>query len=297
MIYINLFICYVFVTQKWLKNRKLYILANDSINQLNVRVKFMLVQKDFLNKLRDFGLNTYESKIWTALLSRGVSTAGELSDIADVPRSRSYDVLESLEKKGFILVKPGKPIKYIAVKPEEVIERVKNKVKEQTEQQLELIEKLKTEKVLDELNVLHTQGLDLIEPTDLTGAIRGRKNIYHHLATMIKNAKKSITIVTSTDGAIRKRDALSKHLIAANQKGVSIRIASPNNKELKELSKIAEIKQTNLKSRFCIVDSKEILFMLMDDEKVHPSYDIAIWANTEFFASVLDKSFNSFLKK
>ena len=85
----------------------------------------MIVQTDFLNRLRDFGLNSYESKLWVALLSRGISTAGELSDIANVPRSRSYDVLESLEKKGFIVIKIGKPIKYIAVPPEEVLERVK----------------------------------------------------------------------------------------------------------------------------------------------------------------------------
>ena len=63
------------------------------------------IEKKFLNKLKQFGLNSYEAKIWTALLSRGVSTAGELSDISNVPRSRSYDVLESLEKKGFIIMK------------------------------------------------------------------------------------------------------------------------------------------------------------------------------------------------
>ena len=63
----------------------------------------MIVKEEFLSKLRRyFGLNLYEVKIWTALLSRGVSTAGELSDIANVPRSRSYDILESLEKKGFV---------------------------------------------------------------------------------------------------------------------------------------------------------------------------------------------------
>ena len=61
----------------------------------------MIVKDDMLVELRRyFDLNLYEVKLWTALLSRGVSTAGELSDIADVPRSRSYDVLESLEKKG-----------------------------------------------------------------------------------------------------------------------------------------------------------------------------------------------------
>ena len=87
----------------------------------------MIVQKHFLNKLRDFGLNSYEAKLWTALLSRGISTAGELSDIANVPRSRSYDVLESLEKKGFVVMKLGKPIKYIAVSPKEVVEREREK--------------------------------------------------------------------------------------------------------------------------------------------------------------------------
>src|SRR3989338_3408379 len=72
----------------------------------------MLVDQETIKKIKSLGLNTYEAKIWTALLSRGVSTAGELSDIADVPRSRSYDVLESLEKKGFVIMKLGKPIKY-----------------------------------------------------------------------------------------------------------------------------------------------------------------------------------------
>ena len=74
----------------------------------------MLVKDEFLSRLRRyFNLNLYEVKIWTALLSRGVSTAGELSDIANVPRSRSYDVLESLEKKGFIksVEKKGKKTK------------------------------------------------------------------------------------------------------------------------------------------------------------------------------------------
>ncbi|GAG02781.1 unnamed protein product, partial [marine sediment metagenome] len=99
----------------------------------------MIVQKDFLSKLKDFGLNTYESKLWTALLSRGVSTAGELSDIATVPRSRSYDVLESLQRKGFIIMKLGKPIKYIAVPPEEVLERIKKKIKKDSDKQLHVI--------------------------------------------------------------------------------------------------------------------------------------------------------------
>ncbi|MEK6852558.1 MAG: helix-turn-helix domain-containing protein [Nanoarchaeota archaeon] len=54
----------------------------------------MIVREEFLSQLRRiFALNLYEVRVWTALLSRGVSTAGELSDIGNVPRSRTYDIL------------------------------------------------------------------------------------------------------------------------------------------------------------------------------------------------------------
>src|SRR5512137_2145167 len=104
----------------------------------------MIVKDEFLSKLRkSFGLNLYEVKIWAALLSRGVSTAGELSDIANVPRSRSYDILESLEKKGFVIMKLGKPIKYIAVPPQEVVERVKKNMKREADDTQKRLEDLK----------------------------------------------------------------------------------------------------------------------------------------------------------
>src|SRR3989339_870219 len=136
---------------------------------------FMIVKEEFLSKLRRyFSLNLYEVKIWTALLSRGVSTAGELSDIANVPRSRSYDVLESLEKKGFIIMKIAKPIKYMAVPPSEVLERVKKRIKESADEQEKGIEELKGSKILTELNLLHTTGIETTDPHDITGSIKGR---------------------------------------------------------------------------------------------------------------------------
>ena len=74
----------------------------------------MITQKELVNKLKDyFDLNVYETKVWLALLSKGIAAAGEVADISGVPRSRAYDVLESLEKKGFALTKLGKPVKYI----------------------------------------------------------------------------------------------------------------------------------------------------------------------------------------
>jgi len=263
----------------------------------NGELSKMIVQKDFLNKLKDFGLNTYESKLWTALLSRGISTAGELSDIANVPRSRSYDVLESLEKKGFIVMKLGKPIKYIAVPPVEVLERVKKKIKDESEGQVKAINDLKQGDVMSELNLLHSQGIDLVDPTDLSGSVRGRNNLYDHIETMIKSAEKSVTILTSPQSFSRDVEALRGALTKAKQKGVKIKFATQVTKEIsasvKEISKIAEIKHTAIKGRFCLVDSRELIFMLMDDKDVHPSYDVGVWVTTPLFASSLDTMFEN----
>ncbi|MCF7866533.1 hypothetical protein K9L67_04005 [Candidatus Woesearchaeota archaeon] len=260
----------------------------------------MLVKKDFLDKLKDFGINSYEAKIWTALLSRGVSTAGELSDIANVPRSRSYDVLESLEKKGFVVMKIGKPIKYIAIPPEEVLERVKKNVKEESERAVKQIDEIKNTEILNDLMNLHQNGVDMIDPTDLSGSIKGRDSLHDQLNMMIKEAEKSIVLVTSQEGLIRKAESLLKNLKKAHARGVTIRIAAPIEKEtedIKELKKIAEIKNIKLKARFCITDSSAVMFMLSDDAEVHPTYDIGVWVNTPLFASALQQLFETTWEK
>jgi len=253
----------------------------------------MIVKEEFLNKLRQyFHLNLYEVRIWTALLSRGVSTAGELSDIGDVPRSRAYDVLESLEKKGFVVMKLGKPIKYTAVEPLEVVERVKKLIRVDADDDVKKLDNLRGTDVLKELNLLHTQGIQYVEPSDLSGALRGRQNLYTHMETMIKNAQKSIHLMTTAKGLARKVDALKSELEKAAKKGVKIKIAAPINKEsqeaAKDLSKVAEIRNLkNVKARFALIDGKELLFMVLDDEEVHPSYDLGVWVNTPYFTSAM----------
>lgn len=257
----------------------------------------MIIKEEFLSRLRRyFGLNLYEVKIWTALLSRGVSTAGELSDIADVPRSRSYDVLESLEKQGFVVMKIGKPIKYIAVDPMEVVERVKKNVNNDAKSRVKRLEELKETDVLTELKSLHTQGVELVEPTELSGSIRGRHNLYSHLELTISGAEKTVTVLTTTQGFVRKTEGLKPIFEKLKKRGVKIRIAAPLTQEcaeaVKELSTVAEVRHTEkVLGRFTLVDANEIVFMIMDDATVHPTYDVGIWVNTPYFTQALENLF------
>jgi sugar-specific transcriptional regulator TrmB len=257
----------------------------------------MIVQKNLLLKLKEFGLNIYESKLWTALLSMGVATAGELSDVANVPRSRTYDVLESLEKKGFIIMKLGKPIKYIAVPPSEVIERVKKRILQDADQSHKLLEELRESETMGELNLLHNQGIEMIEQSDLAGSLRGRENIYNHVETMIKSAKQSVSILTTQEGARRKSKELLRALRKAAEKGVKIKIAAPLDEETEQIfSKIkGDVVLTKVaepKTRFCIIDNKELFMFVTDEKKTHPSYETGVWINTEPLAGAMSDAFN-----
>ncbi len=259
----------------------------------------MIIKEEFLSRLRKiFGLNLYEVKVWTALLSRSVSTAGDLSSISDVPRSRTYDILESLEKKGFIVTKLGKPIKFMALKPEEVIERVKKNLRSETEEKAKRLERVKGDDVLKELKNLYNQDSKYVDPSDMSGSMRGRQNIYNHLDMMVREAEKSITIVTTPQGLNRKMEALRPSLKKAKDRGVDIRIGTSINDEnkdiAKELSEVAEIRDMSdhsLKARFTIVDSRGLLFWLLNDENIHPDYDVSVWLNAPFFAQALEEMF------
>ena len=257
----------------------------------------MIVKDEFLSRLRKiFDLNLYEVKVWVALLSRGTSTAGELSGISDVPRSRTYDILESLEKKGFIIMKLGKPIKFIALKPQEVVERVKKNLVLKAKEKTQRLEKLKGEEILEELGELFTKGIKFVESADLSGSLKGRQNLYNHLDMMVREAETSITIVTTAEGLNRKFEFLLPSLAKCKKRGIKVRIAAPidnnNLKIAKDFKKVAEVRKVNkIKARFVIIDSNQIMFMLLDDEKFHPNYDMGVWINTEFFAQALEQMF------
>lgn len=252
------------------------------------------MKENFVKNIRgSFNLNEYEAKIWISLLSKGVATAGELAEISNVPRSRCYDVLESLEKRGYIVMKLGKPIKYLAVEPKEVIERVKKNINRSAKDKIEMVSGVEKTPVYTELALLYKNGVTHIDSSTISGAIKGRENLLNHAKCMIKKAKDSVVIVTTEKGLSRKVDSLGYVLKKLSDMGVKVKIVAPSNdKELVDsLKKFAEFKKIDsLNSRFVIVDSKEILFML-NGEDVHDAYDIGVWSNTSLFAKAVNDLF------
>jgi len=181
--------------------------------------------------------------------------------------------------------------------PEEVVERVKKNLVVDAHEKSRRLEKLRGDEVLDELNNLFSNGIKFVEPSDLSGSLRGRQNMYNHLDMMIRGAERTITLVTTAEGINRKLEMLLPAFERAKRRGVTIRIAAPitqaNMKVAKDLSKVAEVRNLDgkLHARFAIVDNNQVMFMLLDDKSVHPNYDVAVWLSTEFFANALEQMF------
>ena len=245
----------------------------------------MLIQKETQSRLREIGLNTYESKIWAALLSRKVSTAGELSDIANVPRSRSYDVLESLEKKGFVIAKKGKPIKYTAVSPDEAIENVKKRVRREAEQKL----KGAARELIIELSLLHSKSAEILDSHEIVGALKGRENFYNQFFATAGKSKNNLTIIAAGSAMeeIVKNIGVIKKL---SENGVKIKIFAPKTMlhETAELSKYSKLDELHTSMRVCIADKREMVFAIFDDS-IKEESEGGIWLVSPYLAAAFEK--------
>ena len=256
----------------------------------------MALQKEFLKNLKSyFKLNIYEVKIWASLLSKGVSSASELAELSGVPRSRCYDILESLEKKGFIMMKIGKPIEYIALKPEVILDRVKNDIKHDADNVIEFMEKVAGSDDIKELDLLYRSGVKHIDVSNISKSVVGATNVNRHLKEILSDAKDSVTIVTTSEGLLRKAKMIKKALAQLKKKGVEVTLYSPYNKQVMKNLDGVNFTDYHANTQYISVDNREILFMITPDSIV-PEYEVGVWIQSPFFVSAVSMLFEQSLK-
>lgn len=254
----------------------------------------MVASQETLDKLEDIGLNMYERKIYSALLGRGVSTAGELSEMTNVPRSRAYDVLESLAEKGFAVIKSSKPMEYVSIPPQQAIENIKKQHRQELQEKIDRLENFKESDAVDELESLYDQGLELVDPADMSGSLKGSRQIQQHQGTMFQDADNSIRILTSEEGLRDLRENHMDTLKEAKEDGVNVQILAPvsddNYEHYDSLQEFAEVRHLEEdegvnapEGRFSIVDSDSVT-MSMTHEDVHSTQDSAFWSQSDHLA-------------
>jgi sugar-specific transcriptional regulator TrmB len=220
-------------------------------------------------------------------LSKGIASAKEVADLSGVPRSRTYDVLESLEKRGFAITKIGKPVKYISVKPIEVIEKMKNETLIEAQERVKSLSTLKETQEYVELQQLHNVGISPIKSTDITGSLKGRSNVVSRLRELIENTQKELLICTSVIDFEDKSRVLVPALEKLMKNDIKVKlILSGDTEKIKKLNSKLSVKskQTESKARFFVVDKKEVMFMLTPE---NADEEMGVWLNSPFFSESL----------
>ncbi|MEM4396484.1 MAG: helix-turn-helix domain-containing protein [Candidatus Woesearchaeota archaeon] len=245
------------------------------------------VSKDLLRKLSDeFNLNAYETAVWLTLLNKKVLSAAEIYALSGVPRSRTYDILESLEKKGFIVLVPGRPLKYKALHPSKIIERMKINIYEELQEKLEMVESLKDSQFLEKLKELYNSNQEIAEITKINETLHDLE-IYEKIRDSIKNANKSIKIALTKEQIYELMDYTGGTLYSATKKDIELKLMVIGEKD-NIIEKFFGINNVcycdELKLNAIIIDDLECIFYIGKNQ--------AIWVNTEFVGKGFGSLFN-----
>jgi sugar-specific transcriptional regulator TrmB len=258
----------------------------------------MILKQELVTKIKDyFDLNIYETKVWLALLGKGTASAGEIATLSGVPRSRTYDVLESLEKKGFAIIKLGKPVKYLGVKPKAILEKLKNNVRKDAEDKITILSNIKESSEFSELENLYNTGISPVKREDISAALKGRSNITNYLKEILEDAEKEVIICTSAEEIKLKLGLFAETITLLKKANIKIKMALyGENFLINQIVAKLKIKIFPIKinAKFFIVDRKEVLFYLSNEKGKD---DTAIWLNSDFFSEAFATLFEKALEE
>ena len=161
--------------------------------------------------LETFGLTEYEAKCFVALTRIDHGTARELAEVADVPRPRVYDSVESLQERGLADVQDSQPRRFRAADPRDAVETIRRAYGERLDRLEGLLPRLQSPEPRDE-----RAGVWVVEGDD---AVSDR------LTGLVENATEEVLLVVAVESLLTEefREALA----AASDRGVSITLGSP----------------------------------------------------------------------
>ena len=193
---------------------------------------------NIIGTLQTLGLSLYEAKAFVSLVAIGVGSAEVVADIAGIPRTSAYKVLESLESKGFVFSTPGRPRIY---KPEDLKalrERIMSRIRELFEK-LEFVEDFLAER--GEPHLVYT--------------IYGREKVMKKIAEMIDSAEEELIISTPRMYDIRKN--LARNIEMAIKRNVKVIIVTLPNQRVPKGVEI--YRKSGLIATDIVADNKKAL--------------------------------------
>ncbi|EEB74338.1 HTH-type transcriptional regulator TrmBL2 [Thermococcus sp. AM4] len=247
-----------------------------------------------------FELNLYEARAYVALVGFGVLTPAELASVSEVPAPRTYDVLRSLEKKGFAISQPGKVNKYRPVHPQNILEKFIEEWQQRVAEELEAKKKAK-----EELLELMTPLIETEIPkygVERVWVVRGIRNATLKTKEMFEGVQEKILL--ADDGYIAVN--LDKDIIAAVDRGVKVKIVVAENllprlksSKLLDYAKAGKI-ELRVADKFdlpMLICDDEVFFALEDMAARYFNYETQIWIKDFRVRALFEGKFNEYWEK
>ena len=227
--------------------------------------------------LDELGLTEYEARCFVALSRVRKASASEVSDISGVPRSRVYDALERLHKRGLVDVQQSDPRQYQALPTDAAIETLRDRYESTLNA---------TEEALSGLR----RSTDLEE--EGAWAIADHEHVTNRTGTMLENGEDEIYVLVAGESVLDRR--FCDRLADVSDRGARVIVEVPNEStedRVREDLPSAEVMATALASnpaelegkrlgRIVMVDRYAVLVSaLMDGTRPGWAEETAIWAS------------------
>lgn len=225
---------------------------------------------DFEIYLHELGLSEYESRAYLGVLQSGMTTAKEISEAADIPQSRVYDVLESLESKGFVTVQPGRPKKFAPIEPELAVNQYIQHKRANLEEQISRSKEV-GDAFLDELDGQQFQYRRNDE-IDVFWSYKGKNYILKQFGQYCNSASDEIRMITK-GGSFERVVSNHKEILRDRyEHGVDIRIIVPHDGVrdvvLDTASEWADVRDGDaIEGRIYLFDSQRVLVSWLSDQE------------------------------
>ncbi len=240
--------------------------------------------------LEKIGLTSYEIRTFSALLQSGELTASDLSQKSGVPYSKVYEVLGTLEEKGWIGSDDARPTKYFAKSPSTGLETTKQKMENDFSQHQNII--------LHELVPLYEKS-GTSERPDIW-VLSGAVNIASKILEMVDICRNEVMIALPEAGVELVKQALPK-LRSLHDRGVQITILASDKMDKASITAIKRVAKVTIKKGLFgggIISDKRYVVILLGPELggVNSSEIVAIWADHAGLAGFARQYFEYLLK-
>ena len=86
-------------------------------------------QEEFICHMTDIGMSENEAKAYHAVFMLKTATVRDVYELSGIPRNKIYSVLSSLEKRGFVVKRNSRPVRYTAEDIKDVFDNLRDEAK------------------------------------------------------------------------------------------------------------------------------------------------------------------------